>query len=164
LANIIKDFGIDMTANSAKGRSSQDMVVGDSVVSFVNRNVTPYATEVGAPNFDLVPVQSHKDLMVNAARRHAQQEYDRIMDLVAVLQTQAEDIRRRLDLTDQVAAARYNMVLYSGAQYWLVRDQQRGNTLLTPLGPEDWSTGAPAHYEYLAHIEWLGDNTWREVA
>lgn len=119
--------------------------------------------EVSAPRFDLVPVTSHKDLMVNTARRHAQQEYDRIMALVAVLQAQADDIRRRLELTDQVAAARYSMVLYPGGRYWLVQDQQRGDTLLTPLGPEDWSTGAPAHYRYLAHIEWLGDNTWREI-
>ena len=119
--------------------------------------------EVSAPRFDLVPVTSHKDLMVNTARRHAQQEYDRIMALVAVLQAQADDIRRRLELTDHVAAARYSMVLYPGGQYWLVQDQQRGDTLLTPLGPLDWSTGAPAHYRYLAHIEWLGDNTWREI-
>jgi hypothetical protein len=43
--------------------------------------------------------------MINAARMHAQQEYDRIMQLVAVLQQQAEGIRRRLDLTDMVHAA-----------------------------------------------------------
>jgi len=126
-------------------------------------NSIAYPMEVGAPKFDLVPVASHKDLMVNAARMHAQQEYERIMSLVAVLQAQADDLRRRLELTDRVAAARYSMVLYPGGQYWLVQDQQRGDTLLTPLGPEDWSTGAPAHYEYLAHIEWLGDNTWREI-
>ena len=126
-------------------------------------NSIQYPMEVSAPRFDLVPVTSHKDLMVNTARRHAQQEYDRIMALVAVLQAQADDIRRRLELTDQVAAARYSMVLYPGGQYWLVQDQQRGDTLLTPLGPLDWSTGAPVHYRYLAHIEWLGDNTWREI-
>ena len=126
-------------------------------------NSIAYPMEVSAPKFKLVPVASHKDLMVNAARMHAQQEYERIMSLVAVLQAQADDIRRRLELTDQVAAARYSMVLYPGSRYWLVQDQQRGDTLLTPLGPEDWSTGAPAHYRYLAHIEWLGDNTWREI-
>ena len=126
-------------------------------------NSIAYPMEVSAPKFELVPVVSHKDLMVNAARMHAQQEYDRIMSLVAVLQAQADDIRRRLELTDRVAAARYNMVLYPGGRYWLVHDQRRGDTLLTPLGPEEWSTGAPTHYEYLAHIEWLGDNTWREI-
>ena len=95
-------------SNSAKGRDSFDVATGNTLVHFFNRNVTPYATESGSVKFDLVPVESQKDLMVNAARRHAQQEYDRIMQLVAVLQQQAEDIRRRLDITDQVRSAVYD--------------------------------------------------------
>ena len=71
-----------MTTNQARGRDSHDMVVDDSVIEFVNRNITAYPTEVGSAKFDLVPVQDQKDIMVNAARRHAQQEYDRIMELV----------------------------------------------------------------------------------
>jgi len=92
--------------NSAKGRDSFDVNTGNTLVHFINRNVTPYPTEAGSVKFDLVPVESQKDLMVNAARMHAQQEYDRIMELVAVLQRQADDIKRRLDITDMVRAAR----------------------------------------------------------
>ena len=42
--------------NSAKGVESFDVTVGNSLVSFFNRNVSNYPTEVGAPKFDLVPV------------------------------------------------------------------------------------------------------------
>jgi hypothetical protein len=76
----------------------RDMEVGDDLVAFINRNVTPYPTEVGAPAFDLIPIEKQKDIMVNVARMHGQQEYDRIMALVAVLQQQAESVRRRLKL------------------------------------------------------------------
>jgi hypothetical protein len=76
-----------------------------------------YPMEVGAPKFDLVPVTKKKDIMVNAARMHAQQEYDRIMELVNVLQKQAEELKWRLDLTDQVHAAVYQMELYPGQKY-----------------------------------------------
>jgi len=31
------------------------------------------------------------------------------------------------------------------------------------LGPTDWSTGAPADYEYICQVKWLGDYTWIEV-
>jgi hypothetical protein len=72
-------------------------------ISF-NRNVTPYATSTLGPTFDLVPVESQKDLMINHARMYAQQEYDRIMELVSVLQKQADDIRRRLDITNTLVA------------------------------------------------------------
>ena len=94
-------------SNSAKGRDSFDIATGNTLVHFFNRNVTPYATSTLGPTFDLVPVEKQKDLMINHARMYAQQEYDRIMELVAVLQQQAEDIRRRLEVTDQVHAAEY---------------------------------------------------------
>ena len=88
------------------------MQAGNSLVSFINRNVTPYPTEVGAPAFDLVPVTQQKDIMLNVARLHAQQEYDRIMQLVSVLQQQAAGIKRRLDVTDWVHSARYDFQIY----------------------------------------------------
>ena len=77
-------------SNRADGRNSYDAEVGNVVVEFFNKNVTPYPTEVGGPKFDLIPVEKQKDIMVNVARMHAQQEYDRIMTLVAVLQQQAQ--------------------------------------------------------------------------
>lgn len=152
-----------MTENSAKGRHSFDANIGGQIVNFVNRNVSQYPTEVSAPKFDLVPVQDQKDVMINTARMHAQQEYDRIMQLVAVLQQQAEDIKRRLDITDMVHAAEYNFKLYPGNYYWLINNTRTARTELVQLGPRDWSTGSPIHYEYICCIQWLGDYTWRQV-
>ena len=150
-------------SNSAKGRNSFDTRVGDELIHFVNRNITPYPTEAGGHKFDLVPVESQKDLMVNAARMHAQQEYDRIMELVSVLQKQAEGIRRRLDMTDMVRAARYDFQTYHGQLYWLVQDTRHECTRLVHSGPTDWNTGKPANYEYICQVQWLGDYTWQEV-
>jgi len=101
-------------SNSAKGRDSFDVTTGNTLVHFFNRNVTPYATSTSGPKFDLVPVEQQKDLMINHARMYAQQEYDRIMELVAVLEKQAQDIKRRLDVTDAVYAAEYNFQLVMG--------------------------------------------------
>ena len=95
--------------NRAKGKNSYDSEVGNVVVEFFNRNITPYPTEAGAPKFDLIPVEKQKDIMVNVARMHAQQEYDRIMQLVEVLQAQAAQLKRRLEITDWVHAARYEI-------------------------------------------------------
>ena len=149
--------------NSAKGRDSFDVETGNTLVHFFNRNITPYATEAGGVKFDLVPVESQKDLMVNAARMHAQQEYDRIMDVVTVLQRQAQDIRRRLDITHMVREARYDFQTYHGQTYWLVRDTMIKRTRLVQTGPTECSTGIPANYEYITQVQWLGDYTWQEV-
>jgi len=150
-------------SNRADGRNSFDADVGNVVVEFFNKNVTPYPTEVGGPKFDLIPVEKQKDIMVNVARMHAQQEYNRITELVEVLQRQAAELKRRLDITDMVHAARYEFQIYHGQTYWLVTDHKRGGTRLTHNGPQDWTTGAPAEYEYICQVKWLGDYTWIEV-
>jgi len=150
-------------SNLAKGVDSFDATVGNSLVQFFNRNVTPYPTEVSGPKFDLVPVTKQKDIMVNVARLHAQQEYDRIMQLVEVLQKQAQQIKRRLDLTDMVNQAKYNFQVYHGNIYWLVFDNKINSTRLVTTGPDDWFTGKPDEYEYFCRIKWLGDYTWLEV-
>jgi hypothetical protein len=150
-------------SNSAKGRDSFDIATGNTLVHFFNRNVTPYATSTLGPSFDLIPVEKQKDIMVNVARMHAQQEYDRIMDLVAVLAKQADEIKHRLEITDMVHAAKYDFQTYHNQTYWLLYDRRKDCTRLSHNGPDDWSTGVPDGYEYITRVKWLGDYTWIQV-
>ena len=151
-------------SNKAKGRDSFDAETGNVVVEFFNRNVTPYPTEAGGPKFDLIPVEKQKDIMVNVARMHAEQEYNRILELVEVLQRQAAQIKRRMDVTDMVHQAYYQFQTYHGQCYWLAHDHMHGGrVILASLGPTEWTTGAPDHYEYICRVKWLGDYTWVEV-
>ncbi len=57
----------------------------DNILLFGNKNIRD-----AKRLFELVPVQSQKDHMLNIARLSAQQEYDRIMELVNVLRKQAD--------------------------------------------------------------------------
>ena len=150
-------------SNIAKGRDSYDSTSTGTMIPFFNRNVTPYATESGGPKFDLVPVTKQKDIMINHARMYAQQEYDRIMELVAVLEKQAQQIKRRLDVTDAVHAAEYQFQVVMGNCYWLVWDRRKEKTLLVLTGPNDWATGVPLDYEYQMQVKYMGDHTWLEI-
>ena len=153
----------DKKSNLAKGRNSYDSTSTGTIIPFFNRNVTPYATEAGSVKFDLMPVEKQKDLMINHARMYAQQEYDRIMELVAVLEKQAQQIKRRLEITDNVHAAEYQFSPVMGNAYWLVWDKRKEKTLLIHTGPTDWSSSAPEDYEYQAQVKYMGDHTWLEV-
>ena len=153
----------DDKSNSAKGRTSYDSTSTGSLIPFFNRNVSEYPTEAGSVKFDLVPVTKQKDLMINHARIYAQQEYDRIMELVAVLEGQAQAIKRRLEITDSVHAAVYQFQPVMGNIYWLAWDKRKEHILLTQHGPNDWSSSAPEDYEYQAQVKYMGDHTWMEI-
>ena len=153
----------DKRSNVSDGRNSFDITVGNVLIPFFNRNVSTYPTESSGPKFDLVPVTKQKDLMINHARMYAQQEYDRIMELVTVLQRQAEGIKRRLDITDMVHAAEYQFQVVMGNLYWLVVDHRKEKMLLVQTGPNDWTTGVPVDYEYISQVKYMGDHTWLEI-
>jgi len=150
-------------SNILKGRDSFDATTGNVLVPFINRSAVPYATESSGPKFDLVPVEKQKDIMLNVARMHAQQEYDRIMELVSVLERQAAQIKRRLEITDAVHAAEYQFQIAHGKNYWLVYDTRKNINRLCMRGPEGWSSGSPEDYQYIAQVQWLGDHSWIEV-
>jgi hypothetical protein len=149
--------------NMLKGQTSYDSTSTGAVIPFLNKNVTPYSTEAGGFKFDLVPVTEQKDLMINHARMYAQQEYDRIMELVRVLEGQARQIKRRLEITDAVHAAEFQFKLVMGRCYWLVWDKRKEKMLLVLTGPTGWSSTAPEDYEYVAQVKYMGDHTWMEV-
>jgi len=149
----------DKRSNVSDGRTSFDITVGNVLIPFFNRNVSTYPTESSGPKFDLVPVTKQKDIMINHARMYAQQEYDRIMELVAVLQKQAEGIKRRLDITDMVHAAEYQFQVVMGNLYWLVWDRRKEQMLLVQTGPTDWTTGVPVDYEYLSQVKYMVRNS-----
>ena len=153
----------DKKSNLAKGRNSFDADIGGTLVPFFNRNVSEYPTEAGGVKFELVPVTKQKDLMINHARMYAQQEYDRIVELVNVLEKQAQAIKRRLDITDAVHSAVYQFQPVMGNSYWLAWDKRKQYTLLTQHGPNDWSSSAPEDYEYQARVKYMGDHTWMEI-
>lgn len=153
----------DKKTNIAKGANSKDQTVGDLTIAFINHNTTEYPVTVGTAKFEPVPVTKQKDLMLNVARMHAQQEYDRIMELVTVLQKQAKQIMRRLEFTDKVHSAEYSFQIFHGQCYWLALDYKTNKHVLIHTGPNDWSTGAPEYLQYITRVKWLGDHTWQEV-
>ncbi len=151
-------------SNSAKGRNSFDSVSSGQLINFINKNVSEYPTEVGGHKFDLVPVQKEKDQMLNLARMYAQQEYDRIMAVVCVLQEQAQQIKRRLEITDLIYAAEYKFKISPGQLYWLAENTNTSKPILVLSGPTEWTTGVPNHIKYICQVKYLADHTWTEIA
>ena len=126
-------------------------------------NHIEYPMEIGGQKFEPVKIEQEKDRMLAVAQLSAQQEYERIMESVAILQRQAQALQRRMKLTEMVHSAKFSFVPIPGKKYWLAEDNKKMQIILTPMGPNDWSCSAPEEYKYVAQIRCLGDQTWQEV-
>lgn len=122
-----------------------------------------YPMEIGAPKFEVTPIQKSKDVALRNAQLAAQKEYDRIMELANVLVKQAQALKRRMELTELVHTAIYSFEPVAGKTYWLIQDNYRNHMTISIQGPNDWSCGHPDYYVYLAHLKCLGDGTWEEA-
>ena len=76
---------------------------------------------------------------------------------------QAEQIKRRLFITDAVHSAEYSFQIFHGQCYWLFVNTKTNIVSLSINGPNDWSFGAPESYEYISRVRYMGDSTWIEV-
>ena len=52
-----------------------------------------------------------------------------------------------------------NVIVLSAYKF----EKDKKKTILAKTGPNNWSSGPPESYEYIAAVKWLGDHTWIEV-
>lgn len=152
-----------MSSNIMKGRHSYDANVGGQLIPFINRSSSEYPVEVGAAFFAPVNVQEQKDLDLNVAKEHAKQEYNRIMEMVAILQEQAKQLASRLDATELVHSAEYGIRTTHNREYHIYFNSYKDKNILTPIGPNEWNAGPGEHITYVASVTKKGDSTWEYV-
>ena len=150
-------------SNVLKGRNSKDAVIGGQLVAFINRSSSEYPVEVGAAFFAPVKVQEQKDLDLNVAKEHAKEEYNRIMEMVAILQEQAKQLASRLDATELVHAAEYGIKTIHSKAYHIYFNSYKDKNILTPIGPTEWCAGPGEHLTYVASVRKKGDSTWEYI-
>jgi hypothetical protein len=151
-------------SNIMKGRVSKDAFIDGTIVPFINRNSSEYPVEVGAAFFAPMEVQKVKDQSLNVAKEHAKQEYDRIMEMVTILQEQAKALVDRLDASELVHSAEFGIITTHNRAYHIYFDSTKNKNVLSPIGPTDWSSGRPVeHLQFVASVNKKGDSTWEYV-
>jgi len=146
-------------SNLLKGRNSVDVNLGGTTVAFFNRNVSEYPTEQGA-FFAPVVVEKEKDVSLNIAKQHAKEEYDRIMEMVRVLEEQAKQLVSRLDATEVVHKTIFSFTPVHGKIYHIYFNKHNQRNEMGMIGPKEWCAGPGEHLKFIASVRKKGDSTW----
>ena len=124
------------------------------------KNSTDYPMDRGSQFFELTIPQSKKDLLSNQALQYANDELNKLKEIVLVAQKQADQIKKRVEITILINDANFNFEPKVHENYWLVRNKETNKNILSILGPSDWSFGPPTYYNFLYKVKYLANGMW----
>jgi len=131
---------------------------------------TPYPTNVGAPKFEVLPINELKDQNKMVAREHANQklselneQWELVMKQADLIRRQADDVVDRVRITEWVLDCEFGFNPIVGKEYYLYTNSEKRRMFMTLLGPDMWSCGPPDHLEFVCAVRKLGDSTWERV-
>lgn len=124
------------------------------------KNSIDYPMDRGSQFFELAIPQNKKDLLSNQAFQYANDELNKLKEIVLVAQKQADQIKKRVEITILINNASFNFEPKVNENYWLVYNKETDKNILSVLGPSDWSFGPPIYYNFLYKVKYLANGLW----
>jgi hypothetical protein len=124
------------------------------------KNSINYPMDRGSQFFELIVPQNKKDLINNQAFQYANDELNKLKEIVLVAQKQALEIKKRVEITVLINDAVFNFTPKVNENYWLINNKETDKNILSVLGPSDWSFGPPTYYNFLYKVKYLANGLW----
>jgi len=93
-----------------------------------------------------------------AMRDQTQREMTRLYEQMQLLIKQAEDIKKRVEVSEKIYSATFNFEPVINHMYYLY-EKEDGKHILSMISPKEWGNTLP-YSKYLATIKLLSDHTW----
>lgn len=124
-----------------------------------NPHLLPYAHTVGGAVIKPIDKGRVKGLAVEAMYEQTEMQLDQIREQINLLAAQANQIKDRVELSENIYQADMGFKPLIGKIYHLY---QRANEkyVLSMVGPEDWGKKKKNTLEFKATVKLLADHTW----
>jgi Protein of unknown function (DUF2452) len=124
-------------------------------------SVLPYASSVGSVMVKPTEEGVIKHKALQAMEEQTNMHLDQIRQQIELLARQAQEIRKRKELSMMVYQAKLNFQPVIGHTYYLF--QKRDDThILSMVSPKEWGGNGPFK-QFIAGVKLLADHTWQEV-
>jgi hypothetical protein len=124
-------------------------------------SVLPYASSVGSVAIRPTREGVIKHKALTAMEEQTQMQLDQIREQIELLARQAQEIRKRKELSLMIYEAKLSFKPQIGHTYHLY--QKRDSThILSLVAPAEWG-GAGPFEQFISSVKLLADHTWMEV-
>lgn len=122
----------------------------------------PYAHTVGG--FEIKPIDEgrEKGKSIRSMEEQTNMQMAQIYKQMELLASQAEKIKQRMDISQQIYQAEMPFVPLIGHQYHLYQ-KKNGKMLMAMVAPNEWGRRGMPYEKFIATVKLLADHTWEII-
>jgi hypothetical protein len=142
--------------------------VKDSGDAFINievyhkqLSVLPYASSVGSVAIRPTEEGAIKHKALLAMEQQTDMQLDQIREQIELLARQAQELRKRKELSLMIYEAKMSFTPIIGQTYYLY-EKHDGTHLLSLVNPKEWGGSGPFK-QFVSGVKLLADHTWMEI-
>jgi hypothetical protein len=128
----------------------------DKVAEFPG--LLPYAHNIGSIVVNPEDVGKLKSRALSAMHQQTNQQLMQIQKQVELLAAQANEIKRRVEISEQIYTASISFEPFIGNTYHLY--EQEGKYKLMLIGPDEWGKSRKNSLCFIGTVRLLSDHTW----
>lgn len=99
-----------------------------------------------------------KSRAMSAMREQTNMQLKQIQKQVQLLMEQANQIQRRVEISEKIYQADMSFEPFVGHTYYLYKKEDQFRLMM--IGPDEWGKSKPAGLEYVSSARLLADHTW----
>ena len=123
-------------------------------------SVLPYASSVGSVAIRPTKEGVIKHKALTAMEEQTNMQLDQIRQQIELLARQAQEIRKRKELSMMIYEAKLNFKPQIGQVYHLY-EKNDGTHILSLVAPSEWGSGP--FKQFISSVQLLADHTWKEI-
>lgn len=128
----------------------------DKVAEFPG--LLPYAHTIGSVTVRPEDVGKLKTRAFSAMKEQTNKQLLQIQKQAELLAQQANELRRRVEVSEKIYQADMSFEPFVGNTYFLYKKDT--NYRLMMIAPDEWGRSKPEYLEFIAEVTLLSDHTW----
>jgi hypothetical protein len=144
-----------------KGYDEQDISFTNIEIYHKQLSVLPYASSVGSVAIRPTEEGAIKHKALLAMEQQTDMQLDQIRQQIELLARQAQELRKRKELSLMIYDAKLSFQPVIGQVYYMY-EKKDGSHVLSLVSPREWGASGPFK-QFVAAVKLLADHTWMEV-
>lgn len=124
-----------------------------------NPGLISYPHHIGSIAFKPEDIGKLKTRAFSAMREQTEMHLLQIQKQVSLLLDQANEIKKRIEVSEKIYSATISFEPFVGNTYHLYKRDNLHKLML--IGPDEWGTSRPLDLEYVCTAKLLSDHTWQ---